>query len=127
MVLKHQKKNLMPVILQGNKVIYALNEFHEKNGRFPKKLAELAPEYIQAIPIIESEFFEPFVKYDLFEQGANSIYRLLIIPKKQNIALISQEINWVIYMSDAKFFPNEEFVIHTRLSEWFCVTKYRNN
>jgi hypothetical protein len=116
-----QEKNLISVVFRGNQVVAAIGEFHKQKGYFPQTLSSLIPEYIEAIPRIESAFFEPTIKYELMESG----YRLVIVPKQQPILLISQEINWLMYTSTPHYYANDHLRIHTHLQGWYCITKYR--
>lgn len=67
------KRNVDATIVNGNKVVLAIEKYKQQNGKYPKKLIELTPSYIAELPLplVGTKIWECVLEGDGFYLGVN--------------------------------------------------------
>jgi hypothetical protein len=111
-----RKPGLERITQQARPLIKAIESFGEEEGRYPKELSELLPDYLQAIPRTGAVGYPNF-RYTL--AGSNTLFRSYELLVKTPVG----GINWDVFV----FWPENHYPDYLygggveRIADWAYV------
>lgn len=123
----------LPSIEKGNQIIASLETYFKKNGRYPKNLNKLVPDYLSKIP--EAGNFGNTFYYSDFRSSAERLgkefngpegFRLTFSLEKPSFLDLGARARSVFVYRTNEQYGSEKEEVHFKSGKWAYVTQFRH-